>query len=179
MVVVDNNILSSLAKTKNLELLVRFFEEVKTTPGVINEFRNEKIKGYRFTKRIDEVKSFGETTQEEWLLILNLTNEENKEKEKILDKDESIGIADAECLIAAKKRDEILLTDDTYLGKKAQSQGIEVFDLETFLEACVRKKIIDDHSYLKRVFEAIETKDYYIFSTDFKDRVFKILERDN
>lgn len=176
MVVVDNNILSSLAKVDRLELLKKFFDEVKTTPEVVEEFRNEKIEGYKFVERIDEVKTFEKATEEKWLSVSSLTDEENKEKERTLNADRSIGVADAECFVAAKKENEILLTDDRYLGEKAMSEGIEACDLETFLEACVGEEIINDSSDLRNMLKQLEERDYYSFSAGFKDKLFSMLE---
>lgn len=177
MALVDNNILSSLAKARNLSLLSEFFVEVKTTPEVIEEFRNEVMDGYKFVDRINEVKTFAETKEEGWLSVVSLTGGENRKKGKVLDSNESLGIADAKCLVVAEERNEILLTDDTYLGNKARSQGIKVYDLETFLEACVREEVIVDASHLRNILEEIEEKDYYSFSGGFKNRLFSIFEK--
>lgn len=176
MVVVDNNILSSLAKAKNLKLLFLFFDQVETTPGVIEELRDEKIQGYEFVGRIHEIKTFEETTEKRWLSVLSLTREENKKKEEILDLEQSLGATDVECLVVAEKRDKILLTDDTYLGREAKSRNIEAYDLESFLEASVRIGIIDNASDLKELLEKIEEKDYYSFAAGFKNQLFSILE---
>ena len=52
MVIIDNNILSSLAKANRLDLLEKLFEEVRTTPEVMHEFRDEAIIGYEFVENI-------------------------------------------------------------------------------------------------------------------------------
>jgi predicted nucleic acid-binding protein len=54
-----------------------------------------------------------------------------------------LSIADSECIAVAKVRKMLLLSDDKYLGKMAINEEVGyVFDLVTFLEACIVKGII-------------------------------------
>ena len=56
MTLVDNNVLSSLAKIDRLGLLNSLFEEVSTTPSVLDELQSDKVSGYDFVNRLDAVK---------------------------------------------------------------------------------------------------------------------------
>ncbi len=177
MVVVDNNILSSLAKADSLSLLKRFFKEAKTTPGVMHEFRDESIIGYDFVEKIDEVKTYSETN-DRWLKVLSITNEENSQKEKLIEEETGISHTDAECLSVAKNRDDLLLTDDSRLGFLAVQNGIDVYDLETFLLASVKKGVISKREEARKVIKTIEGRDYYTFSESFIEKFFEKMEQD-
>ena len=59
MVVVDNNVLSSLAKIERLALLPEIFDEVATVPSVLDELHRDEVAGYAFVERIDEEVFFG------------------------------------------------------------------------------------------------------------------------
>lgn len=58
MAIVDNTILSSLAKIDRLALLSSVFETVETIPSVIDELDRAEVDGYEFVTRIDAVKSY-------------------------------------------------------------------------------------------------------------------------
>ncbi|MBS3781874.1 MAG: hypothetical protein KGY66_04210 [Candidatus Thermoplasmatota archaeon] len=175
MVIVDNNILSSLAKAEALELLEKCFEKVQTTPEVIHEFRDESIIGFNFVQRIEDVKTYSKTTNR-WLVIISLNREENKLKDKLAEEETGISHTDAECLSVALERDEILLTDDSKMGEIAIDKGIDVYDLETILLMSAKKRIVSDKEEGKKVIEKIEKKDYYIFSGSFLDNFLSELE---
>lgn len=177
MVIVDNNILSSLAKANRLDLLEKLFEEVRTTPEVMHEFRDEAIIGYEFVENVERVKTYS-NNDERWLRIVPPTKQENEQKEKLTEKKEGISNADAECLSVALNRDEALLTDDFRLGKVAKQNGIDVYDLETFLLACVKQKILYKPDEAKETIKKIEEKDFYTFSESFIESFFKKIDLD-
>jgi len=54
MPVVDTCILSSLAKIDRLSLL-KIFKDCMITPSVLNELDKNRIAGFKFVERIDEV----------------------------------------------------------------------------------------------------------------------------
>lgn len=176
MPVVDNNILSSLAKIKRLDLLKKFFGEILTVPEVIREFEDEAIIGYDFPKEIHQRRTYREVNKDHWILVVSLSPKENENKERLIE--EGLAPADAECLSVSLNRNEILLTDDTQLGEIAESKVIKVYDLETFLEACARRKIISNLSEMEEILKEIEGKDYYTFSEDFKDSIYSVFEKD-
>ncbi len=172
MVIVDNNILSSLAKIDRLDLLKKLFRNVKTVPAVINEFRDEAILGYDFVENIEDVKTYSKRNKK-WLLVVSLTTEENSQKEELANEEIGIPHTDAECLSVALNRDEVLLTDDSRLGTVANQKGIDVYDLETFLLAIAKRGIISKPDEGKKIIEKIEEKDFYTFSESFKKNIYK------
>ena len=106
------------------------------------------------------------------------TKQENEQKEKLTEKKEGLSHADAECLSVALNRDEALLTDDFRLGKVAKQNGIDVYDLETFLLACVKQKILYKPDEAKETIKKIEEKDFYTFSESFIESFFKKIDLD-
>lgn len=176
MVIVDNNILSSLAKAEALELLKESFEKVQTTPEVIHEFRDESIIGFDFVQSIEDVKTYSNTTHG-WLVIISLTREENKIKDKLAEEETGISHTDAECLSVALERDEILLTDDSKMGEIAIDRGIDVYDLETILLMSAKLGIVSNKEKGEEIIEKIEKRDYYTFSESFLDNF--LLESEN
>ncbi|GEM_PF-1622154 len=175
MVIVDNNILSSLAKADRLELLKECFKHIQTTPEVIHEFRDESIVGFDFVKRIEDVKTYSDKNAR-WLTVISLTREENELKDILIEEERGISHTDAECLSVALKRDEILLTDDSKMGEIAIERGVEVYDLETLLLLSAKRGIISTKEEGEKIMEKIEERDYYIFSEAFVDSFFSELE---
>lgn len=80
-VLVDNNILSSLAKIERLELLPALFEQVGTVPSVLDELHRDEVAGYRFVERIDTTKSY----RGGWLQVYSLTEVEVQLADEIVD----------------------------------------------------------------------------------------------
>lgn len=169
MVIVDNNILSALAKADALHILPDLFNTVTTVPEVIHELRDESVAGYTFTNRILEVKTYEQETEEQWLQVATLTAEENNTKDRLLQHE--LAPADAECLATAQHRNEKLLTDDTGLHHHAENENIPTYDLETLLLTAAHNKTIADSEEAQRILHEIEEKDFYTFSESFKDQI--------
>lgn len=164
MVVVDNNILSSLAKIERLELLNQVFDQVSTTPSVIEELHRGGVSGYDFVERIDAVKSYNDG----WLHIDSLTEDELSQAEDTVDG--SLSMTDAECITVAENRGKKLLTDDRHVGEIASQKGVEIWDLKLFLEACIHKELIETEEQLTALVDRLESEDNYRFSEqDYED----------
>jgi len=95
MALVDNNVLSSLAKIDRLDLLPSVFETVETPPSVIDELDRAEVDGYEFVSRIDAVKSYNDG----WLEIAAPTGTELKLADDIVD--HALSSTDARCLAIA------------------------------------------------------------------------------
>jgi len=158
MVVVDNNVLSSLSKIDCLELLNELFDRVSTPPSVIEELHRGTVSGSDFVVRIDDVKGYNDG----WLQVDSLTGEELQLAEDILDN--SLSMTDAECIAVAETRGNRLLTDDGHVGEIASQQEIEVWDLKLFFEACIYKDLIETEEHLQELIERLESEDNYRFS---------------
>jgi peptidoglycan/xylan/chitin deacetylase (PgdA/CDA1 family) len=78
-----------------------------------------------------------------------------------------LSLTDCECVVLAKLKNAILLTDDTYLGKVASQEGIvNVYDLKSVLEANIIEGEIGNRRELEEIIESLRQKDYYLFSED-------------
>ncbi len=174
MAVVDNNVLSSLAKIERLDLLDSFFEKVLTTPEILHELKSEEIAGYEFPSRIFSKQTYENKSEDKWILATDIESQEKKERDSLTEK--GLSLADSECLSVASNRDEVLLTDDTHLGEMAKEMGVRVFDLETFLEACAMRGLISSPDEAEEILSKLEEKDFYNFSEGFKRDLMSIFE---
>ena len=69
-------------------------------------------------------------------------------------------------------RKMLLLSDDKYLGEMAINEEVEhVYDLLTFLEACIVKGIIQKEELIEIV-SLLKKRDFYKFSEDDKKELF-------
>lgn len=166
MVVVDNNVLSSLAKIERLALLPRIFDEVATVPSVFDELHRDEVAGYTFVERIDDIKGY----RGGWLRVRSLTESELQLTDEIVGS--SLAFTDAECIAAAHHRDERLLTDDRHAGEMASQRGIEVWDLRLLLEAAITKDVIESESEIETVLHDLREEDGYQFSDDDRRDLF-------
>ena len=81
--------------------------------------------------------------------------------------DYKLSLTDCECIVLAKSKNAILLTDDTYLGKVASGEGVKnVYDLKSVLEANIIEGEIENRKELEEIIESLRQKDYYLFSED-------------
>lgn len=166
MAIVDNNILSSLAKIERLSLLPDLFDEAATVPSVLDELHKDEIAGYGFVDRIDGVKGY----RGGWLQISTLTKAEIQLADEIVDA--TLAFTDAECIAAAENRDARLLTDDRHAGEIASQRGVEVWDLKLLLEAALVKNLIETEGELDSLIEDLHKKDGYRFSKDDRRNLF-------
>lgn len=172
MALVDNNILSSLAKIDRLDLLPSVFETVETPPSVIDELDRADVDGYGFVSRIDAVKSHNDG----WLEIAAPTGAERKLADDIVD--HALSSTDARCLAIASKRDARLVTDDAHVGKRGQQLGVEVWDLVLFLQAAIHYDVIDTTAELSTLVDELRDRDGYRFSEADRNSLFETMDKD-
>ena len=87
-----------------------------------------------------------------------------------------LSIADSECIAVAKIRKHVLLSDDKYLGRTAVNEGVEhVYDLLTFLEACIVKGILRKGE-LTEIVSLLKKRDFYKFSGDDEKELLSYFE---
>lgn len=163
MSVVDNNVLSALAKVERLELLPAVFEDVRTVSGVVEELDAVRHEQYDFVQRIDDVR-------EAWLTVVTPTTEELRRAEEI--HDGTLTFVDAACLAVSERRNTVLLTDDGHVIETARQQDVRVWDLLTLLQAAIRRSHIEDVDELKSTLDALENRDSYRFSRNDEQLLF-------
>ncbi|MCW3138523.1 MAG: hypothetical protein N2V76_08970 [Methanophagales archaeon] len=173
MTVVDTCVLSSLAKIDRLDLLRKSFENIIAAPSVVNEI--ERVGEAKFVRKIKESLYFEEVGEVKFIFVVPLSQKELQYAHK-LKTEYGLSITDSECIAIAKMRREILLSDDKYLGKIAIREGVEhVYDLLTFLEACIVKRIIQKAELIE-IISLLKIRDSYEFSKDDKEELFSYFE---
>lgn len=160
MVIVDNNVLSSLAKIDRLALLPEVFDEVATVSSVFDELHRDEVAGYEFVERIDDVKGY----RGGWLQVRSMTEPELQSVDEIVDS--SLAFTDAECIAVASHREDRLLTDDGHAGEMASQRGIEVWDLKLLLEATIVEGVVESEAEIETIIDELREKDGYRFSDD-------------
>lgn len=154
MILVDNCVISSLIKIDRLELL-KHFEGVTTTSGVIEEAFNSEI-----TKIIKSLSN----ALDNWIEVEKITD--NMRVLKIQNRYPSLSWVDSEIIILCLEKEAVLFTDDRRLIQIAEKEfGIETYDLCEILVGLKKKDLllIDD---IEDIVEKLEKKDRYIFSEE-------------
>jgi len=171
VLLVDNNILSALAKINKLDYLKAISGRVCTTSSVIAELNKAHALGYSFVGKINRIKEY----RGGWLKIVSPTIKEISKAESITDK--SLSYTDAECIAIAKNRNFIFLTDDRYAAKIALKENVRVWDLVLFLAICIKKGIINSKEELNVVLSELAKKDNYRFTSKDETFLFRLLEK--
>lgn len=156
MSVVDNNVLSALAKAERLDLLPAVFEDVYTVPGVVEELDAVRDDHYDFVDRIDDARAA-------WLTVLTPTTQERRRAEEI--HDGTLTFVDAACLAVSGRRNTVLVTDDGHVIEMARQQEVQVMDLLTLLQAAIRRSYLVDVGELEAFLATLENRDSYRFSS--------------
>ncbi len=120
------------------------------------------VAGFGFIDKIEEMVSFNEAKNK--LCILATGTKELELAYRLSDK-YKLSVTDCECIVIAKLKKAILLTDDSYLAKIAKKEGVErIFDLKSLIEACIIEGRIKQKSVLNGIIESLRQKDNYVFS---------------
>ena len=172
MALVDNNILSSLAKIDRLELLPSVFETVETPLSVIDELDRAEVDGYAFVSRIDAAKSYNDG----WLEIVSPTRAELELADDVVD--HALSSTDAQCIAIASQRDARLVTDDAHVGTCGQQLGVEIWDLVLFLQAAIHRDMITTTTELSALVDALREQDGYQFSDPDRKSLFETIDKD-
>ncbi len=157
---------SSLAKIDRLDLLDVFFKKhfCYITPAILSELNTNEVAGFKFALKIKELISFRDAKNK-----ICIISPESRELELAcaLQETYKLSLTDCECIVLAKSKNAILLTDDTYLGKVASGEGVKnVYDLKSVLEANIIEGEIENRKELEEIIENLRQKDYYLFSED-------------
>ncbi|MEA3254483.1 MAG: hypothetical protein U9Q22_01445 [Candidatus Altiarchaeota archaeon] len=141
-------------KINKLSLVKKFFgADVVYIPNAVLV---ELSKGNFFKDFVSVINSDEkEITKERWVVILDVEAMDN----------ENIGLGEREAIALARKLDAILLIDDQTAKKVAETEKLEAFDLNMFLQACKGKELIDPKE-MKTIIEDLETKDFYKFKKE-------------
>jgi len=147
MIVFDTDMVSTFGKLRRLDLFKEMFpcRRLVIPTGVYQELSRAKEMGYTFVDYILESVEVVSLTKEE----LNLVGE--------LDKT-SLDSGEKECLAICKKRDYVLLTNDTQAKNKCKEKSVDFIDLHAFLRKLWKSEIMSKDE-VDKLIDEIETKD--------------------
>jgi len=172
MIILDTCVLSSLAKIDRLDLLHILFRKhfCYITPSILQELNTNKIAGFKFVDKIEKILSFTDVKNK---ICVLLPKSEELELAYTIKDTHNLSLVDCECIVLARSRGAILLTDDTKLGNTALEEGIsKVYDLKDLLRANIVKGIINGRNELGEIIDILRRKDYYFFSESDLDELF-------
>lgn len=143
----DTDIMSTLAKVDELEILEAVFPDHKfvITEYVRDELIRSKEEGFDFP---DKIFQFSETT----------TMDENELEVYESKSSFEISKTDMKNLIIAKNRDVPLLTNDSKLYNTAVEKEVKSYDLRQMLKAVYEEKVLSEQS-VRDIITKIEQKD--------------------
>ncbi len=151
--IVDSSTLSNFVRAGYLNFLKTIFHAgLLTTSDVIEEIERGSEKYPELQTVLNELNSWlkvvDELTEEEQSLIRNLriTHEEFEEG------------ADASLLAVAKERNLVLITDDEYLKKVAEQEGVEVVGTVEILEKAIKRGLIRSEEERNQIVIDMENK---------------------
>lgn len=157
MAVVDNNVLSALAKIDRLSIVPACFDAPGTPTAVLEELRRAEASGYEFVADVRAVTAY----RGGWLAVLSPTDDELALAEEV--RDHALSSTDAQCIAIADRRDRPIVTDDAHVGTVAGQRGIVVWDFPAVLRAAVRVGAIGSRSEARSVLNDLEERDGYRF----------------
>ncbi len=151
--IVDNSTLSNFVRAGYLNLLKTiFYAGLLTTSDVIEEIERGSEKYPELRTVLNELnlwlKVVDELTEEEQSLIRNLRITYKKFEEG----------ADASLLAVAKERNLVLITDDKYLKKVAEQEGVEVVGTVEILRKARNRGLIRSEEELNQIAIDMEKK---------------------
>ncbi|WP_202911780.1 hypothetical protein [Natrialba swarupiae] len=166
MTIVDNNVLSALAKIERLSLLPAVLDTIGTPTAVVTELDRADAAGYGFVSRIDTIKAYNDG----WLNILSPTASELELANEI--RDHALSTTDAQCLAIAAKRDRRLVTDDAHVGTVGSHCDVSIWDLTLVLTAAIRVDAITSENELRTILDALADRDNYRFAASDRAALF-------
>ncbi len=145
--VADADVLSMFGKVRELKLLKRTFPNISMPPEVYKELLRARDLGYDFVDAIIEEVN-----------IVNLTENEFKEFEKVLEDERYLQSGELQAIVICKNRKGILLSNDRKAGNYCDSKGIIHFDIKGILRVIYLRHIANEDD-IKGIIRVIEEKD--------------------
>ena len=148
-VVLDCDIVSTLAKIDGISLLVEIFEDIRIVipNAVYVELLEAERIGFTFTEKI-----FQSQIEITTMLDSELIDFKNIVKNKRIHHGEAEGIA------IARNRNGVFLTNDRIAVRFCEQNDVKVLDLKDILRMAARKKVINETEMVKLI-KDIEVKD--------------------
>jgi len=148
-VVLDCDIVSTLAKIDKIDLLAGIFKDSRLVipNAVYVELLEAERIGFIFTEKI-----FNSQIEITTMIGSELTDFKNIVQNK------KIHHGEAEGIVIARNRNGVFLTNDRVAVKFCEQNGVAVLDLKDILKITARKKIVDENEMIK-LMKDIEVKD--------------------
>lgn len=159
IVVLDADILSSLAKIKRLDLIKSLFSEYEiVVPSEIYEeiLRCKKL-GLNFVDEIEEVLG-------DWLGIQHLSRE-LEEKANKLKTEAGLG-HEADAIVLAKSQSGIFLSNDNNALNEAEKYGVPAFNLQNLIQDAILDGLINSSSHIRQIKADLKRLDYFEFKPE-------------
>lgn len=146
--ILDTDVLSCIAKIKNMELLEKLFPKFKfsISSRTYDEIKEAQDMGYGFVEYIQELIDNKR---------INVTSAKNAERMKELE-DSGLDFGDITSIALAEERNATLLSNDKKVKKEAK---INVFNLEDLISVGIDNQVIKDKNELLSLIKDIESKD--------------------
>ncbi len=142
MAVVDSSVLIHLLRIGRLDLLKRFFGEIKVTEEIYEEIKEGKVGFSEF-----------EDACGDWVRIISGSLKGLKRIAVL----ENIEEADVSVLLLAERDKDILLSNDYVLIGLARSRGVECLWFIGFVLKCLGKRLINKNEAKKILLDLINS----------------------
>ncbi|MFW6305174.1 MAG: hypothetical protein ACOC1V_05305 [Candidatus Saliniplasma sp.] len=154
--ILDTDILSSLAKIERLSLLQKVFpnRDRLIPTGVYEELEEAMEIGYEFPEMIFE---FTEA--------VSLEGKELEEYKTQLTEMRKLDKGELQCLIIAEKRGYIFLTNDNFARREGKSRGLKTYNLAEVVKAAHIAGELNEGE-VKDMIKALEEKDNFTFANE-------------
>lgn len=154
MIIADTSFLSSFFKINRIKLIFLAFnvKEIIIPPAVLKEISSAPFH-----------KEFLEMLETEQISLREVGE---------IPESNLFGRGELEGIFLAEKYHGVFLTDDRAAGKLAESRGIVVVDIITFLFYCKIKKLLSTKE-IKEIIGELKDKDYYQFNENVKEQLLK------
>ena len=149
IVVLDCDLISSLAKVNRIGLLERIFAsgQLVITASVYNELLEVKQYGFDFPDKV----------MQSSIKLINISIEERGVFEDFL-QDYRIHFGDAEGIAIAKCRNGVFMTNDSKAVEFCKEKGVKVLNLKDVLRKIAADRVINKGAMIKLIRD-IEDKD--------------------
>lgn len=148
-IILDCDIISTIAKIDRIDLLSDLFEKNRLfiPDAVYVELLEAEKMGFEFPKRVFNSR----------IELATLSQQELKDFEDIV-KNPKIHSGEAEGIAIARRRGGVFLTNDRVAVKFCEQEDVAVLDLKDVLKLVARNRIVNETEMLQ-IINNIETKD--------------------
>jgi len=155
-IICDTDIISSLAKIKELKILDEIFQkpELFISLAVYEELEKAKEIGYDFPNMI--FKKFE---------VISMVEEEVEEYKGLISNKRDLDKGELQSIVISRSRDLIFLTNDKLARKKCKQETIKTYNLAEILRASYLGNL-RSKSDIEEIIKSLREKDNFVFSKE-------------